>query len=201
MAEAIMNDGVAPLDGIIGPIGGPANAGAVLSERRHRGKLVLRGDLDDKNFLAGATKALGMAPPIAPNTAASSSGLVVIWTAPDEWLVVTEPGAESALEATLVRALNGTHHAVTDTSDHSTIIRLSGDAARTVMAKGCALDLHIRAFRPGDAAQSHLARALVTFWQVDEAPTYDILVLSSFAAYLWAWLVDASLEFGVRVEA
>ena len=201
MAEAIMNDGVAPLDGIIGPIGGPANAGAVLSERRHRGKLVLRGDLDDKNFLAGATKALGMAPPIAPNTTASSSGLVVIWTAPDEWLVVTEPGAESASEATLVRALNGAHHAVTDTSDHSTIIRLSGVAARTVMAKGCALDLHIRAFRPGDAAQSHLARALVTFWQVDEAPTYDILVLSSFAAYLWAWLVDASLEFGVRVEA
>ncbi|MDE0808981.1 MAG: hypothetical protein OSB69_06555, partial [Alphaproteobacteria bacterium] len=78
MAEAIMNDGVAPLDGIIGPIGGPANAGAVLSERRHRGKLVLRGDLGDKNFRAGATEALGMAPPTAPNTAASSSGLLVI---------------------------------------------------------------------------------------------------------------------------
>ncbi|MDA9975993.1 sarcosine oxidase subunit gamma [Alphaproteobacteria bacterium] len=201
MAEAIMKNGVAPLDGVIGPIGGPANAGALLSERRHRGKLVLRGDPDDKNFLAGAAKALGMAPPTAPNTAASSWDLVVIWTAPDEWLVVTEPSAESALEATLAYALNGTHHAVTNTSDHSTIIRLSGADARTIMAKGCALDLHTRAFRPGDAAQSHLARALVTFWQVDEVPTYDILVLSSFAAYLWAWLVDASLEFGVRVEA
>lgn len=201
MVEAIMKDGATPLDGIIGPNGGPADAGAVLSERRHRGKLVLRGDPGDKTFLIGATKALGMAPPTDPNTTASGSDLVVIWTAPNEWLVVTEPGAEGVLEDALNRSLEGVHHAVTDTSDHSTVIRLSGADARTVMAKGCALDLHIRAFKPGDAAQSHLAQALVTFWQVDETPIYDIVVRASFAAYLWAWLVDAGLEFGVRVEA
>lgn len=205
MAEATMEDGVTPLDGIVGtaacPIGGPADAGVVLLERRHRGKLVLRGDSGDRNFLAGAAKALGMAPPIEPNTTEGDTATTIIWTAPNEWLVVTEPGAEAALDAALSRGLEGLHHAVTDTSDQSTIIRLSGASARIVMAKGCALDLHPRAFKSGAAAQSHLAQALVTFWQIDETPTYDIVVRASFAAYLWAWLVDAGLEFGVRVEA
>lgn len=200
MVDATLDQELTPLDGIIGPIGGPADAGVVLSERRHRGKLVLRGDPLDKTFLVGATKALGSAPPTEPNTAVSCSEGVVVWTAPNEWLVITEPGAESALEATLAEALDGIHFAVTDTSDHSTIIRLSGTRARAVMAKGCALDLHSREFKAGDAAQTHLAQAQVTFWRTDDVPTYDILVRASFAAYLWAWLVDAGLEYGVRLE-
>jgi sarcosine oxidase gamma subunit len=32
-------------------------------------------------------------------------------------------------------------------------------------------------------------------------PTYDILVRSSFAEYLWSYLEDAGLEFGVRIES
>ena len=62
MAEATLNNGATPLDGLIGPIGGPSDAGLVLAERRHMGKLVLRGDPGDKKFLARAAKALGIAP-------------------------------------------------------------------------------------------------------------------------------------------
>ena len=165
------------------------------------GKLVLRGDPGDKKFLARATKALAIAPPTTPNTTATSTDLVIIWTAPNEWLVVSEPNAEAALEDALKQSLEGLHHAVTATSDHSTIIRLSGAAAQTVMAKGCALDLHPRVFKPGQSAQTHLAQALVTFWKTLDTPTFDILVRASFAPYLWAWLMDAGLEFGIRIEA
>lgn len=204
MVDLAREDGLTPLDGIIGstdcPIGGPDTAGLVLSERRHRGKLVLRGDPEDKKFLAGATKALGMAPPLAPNTTAGDQTTLAVWTAPNEWLLVTEPGAETALADALSRALTGVYHAVTDTSDQSTIIRLSGNDARAVLAKGCALDLHPRAFAPGAAAQSHCARAMVCLWRVDDGATFDILVRASFAPYLWAWLRDAGLEYGVRVE-
>ena len=189
-----------PLDRVIGPIGGPTEAGVVLSERRHRGKLVLRGEPNDKKFITGATKALGVSLPSKPNTAATIQSTVIIWTAPNEWLVVSEPGAEAALESALAGALAGTHHAITDVSDHSTIIRLSGAAARAVLAKGCAIDLHRRVFGVDQSAQTPLAKAQVTFWQVDETPRYDILVRASFAPYLWAWLTDAGLEFGVRVE-
>jgi sarcosine oxidase subunit gamma len=204
MAEAMLDDAPTPLDGIIGspkcPIGGPADAGVVLAERRHLGKLVLRGDPADRKLLGGAAKVLGVPLPVTPNTAVGEAGTTVVWTAPDEWLVITESGVEAALADALRRALKALHHAVTDTSDQSTVIRLSGSKARAVMAKGCAIDLHPRVFKPGSAAQSHLAKALVTFWQVDEAPRYDILVRASFAPYLWAWLTDAGLEFRVRVE-
>jgi len=50
-------------------------------------------------------------------------------------------------------------------------------------------------------AQSNLALANVILRQVDDVPSYDILVRPSFAKYLWDWLVDASLEVGYRVEA
>ena len=204
MADLARDDGLTPLDGIIGspdcPYGGPADAGVVLCERRHRGKLVLRGNPEDKKFVAGVTKALGMAPPTAPNTTAGDHRALMVWTAPNEWLIETESGAENRVAEALSRALSGLHHAVTNTSDQSTIIRLSGANARRVMAKGCALDLHPRVFTPGCAAQSHLAQALICFWQVDDAPSYDIVVRASFAPYLWSWLVDAGLEFGVRIE-
>jgi sarcosine oxidase subunit gamma len=201
MADAREITGRTPLDGVRGPIGGPADAGVVLAERRHLGKLILRGEPDDQAFLAGAAKGLGAAPPTEPNTVVSTTDATVIWLAPNEWLIVTAPGAEAALEAALGGALAETHHAITDVSDNATIIRLAGDAARTVMMKGCSIDLHPRVFAPGKSAQSHLAQALVTFWQVDAVPSYDILVRPSFAAYLWAWLVDAGGEYKVRVEA
>lgn len=200
MDEPRSGDGRTPLDGLIGPIGGPADAGVVLRERRHLGKLILRGEPSDETFIAGATKCLGAAPPREPNRTDIGDARTIVWLAPNEWLVVTDPGAEEALEAALSGALADTHHAVTNVSDNSTIIRLAGKAARTVMMKGCSIDLHPREFAPGRSAQSHLAQALVTFWQIDARPTYDIQVRPSFAAYLWAWLVDASLEFKLRIE-
>ena len=192
--------GRTPLDGVIGHPGGPADAGVVLQERRLLGKLVLRGQSDDPHFMFAVSGVLDGALPTAPNTTARHGAITVVWLGPDEWLLLTAPDAETALEMALVTALDGIDHAVTVTSDHSTVIRISGLAARAVMAKGCALDLHPRVFRPGNAAQSRLAKAGVAFWQVDDGPTYDIQVGASFAPYLWAWLNDAGKEFNVRVE-
>jgi sarcosine oxidase subunit gamma len=58
-----------------------------------------------------------------------------------------------------------------------------------------AIDLHPSAFRPGRCAQTLLGRAQVILQQVDETPTYHVLVRGSFAPYLAAWLADAAGEF------
>jgi len=201
MAETFQLLGATPLDGICGPIGGRSDAGIVITERRHLGKLILRGEPNDRAFLNGAAKALDTSPPLEPNTTRTSKQAYIVWTAPNEWLLVTSPGKEIALEKKLSDVLSNTHHAVTNTTDHSTVISLSGRNAQTVMAKGCAIDLHRRVFMPGSAAQSQLAKTLVTFWQTDDIPTYEILVRASFASYLWSWIIDAGAEFGVRIEA
>lgn len=186
---------LAPLDIIHG---GPSDAGVVLTEIPFRTKLVLRGELSERAFVSAVKSVLGATPPAEPNTVAAAKDIRILWTGPDEWMVY---GDEADLAARLAKKLEGQHAAVTEVTEHHTMIRLSGRHARDVMAKGCAIDLHPREFGPGRCAQSHIGRVTVLFDQLDEVPTYDILVRSSFAEYLWTYLEDAGLEYGVRIES
>jgi sarcosine oxidase subunit gamma len=150
-------------------------------------------ELRERPFLAhfdvrGDAAAIGVAVPVEPNTWIAGWPSV-LWLGPDEWLVVGEPGSQAALEAALTGAL-----AVTDVSDQRTVLELSGPAARDVLATGCALDLHPRAFAPGDCAQTLLGRAGVILAQRDETPAYWIFARRSFAAYMVSWLLDAMTE-------
>mgnify|MGYP003669683218 FL=1 len=183
-----------PLDIVIG---GPSEAGVTLTEIPFQTRLVLRGLPSDKKFTAAAKKALGVEPPSEPGTVASSKTARILWTGPNEWIVYSD---DTGLATTLTKAVSALHAAVTDVTEHYTMIRLSGRHARDVMIKGCAIDLHPREFGPGRCVQSHIGRITVLFDQTDETPTYDILVRASFAEYLWMYLEDAGLEFGVRIE-
>jgi len=48
-----------------------------------------------------------------------------------------------------------------------------------------------RAMKPGDCAQTVLARTAIILHQVDDRPCYDLYPRRSFAPYLAAWLRDA----------
>jgi sarcosine oxidase subunit gamma len=50
-------------------------------------------------------------------------------------------------------------------------------------------------------AQSHLAKAPILIRQVDESPSFEIVVRRSFADYLWVWLEDAASEYQLAIEA
>lgn len=189
------------LDGITGPVGGPHDAGVILAEERLPGLLNLRGDAENKAFQAAVDKAVGAEAPTDPNTVTEGKDNAVLWLGPDEWLIVTAPGKEAAIETSLDKGLAGLHASVVDLSDNYTVLRLSGSKARWVLAKGWPVDLHPRSFGPGQCAQSHLAHANVVLWQIDDAPSYRLIVRRSFARYLWEWLLDASLEVGCRIEA
>ncbi|NQW12162.1 MAG: sarcosine oxidase subunit gamma [Alphaproteobacteria bacterium] len=199
MAEPALSSRT-PLDGTIGPVGGPHDAGVVLREERLPGLLNLRGDATDKGFLAAVSKAVGAEPPVAPNTVVEGKAGVVLWLGPDEWLIVTPAGDETKIAAALEKALAGVHTSVVDLSDSYATLRLSGAKARWVLSKGWPVDLHPRAFGPGHCAQSHLAHANVILRQLDDTPSYQLIVRRSFARYLWDWLLDASLEVGCRIE-
>lgn len=174
---------------------GTGRGTVVMVEHPHLGKITLRGDARDKAFLEGVAGVVGAAPPAEPNTVAAADGNAILWLGPDEWMVATGPGAQNAMESALADVLAGRHVSVVDTTDNHTTIRIHGARARDVLAKGCPLDLHPRAFGPGKCAQSVVAGVDVLIHQRDHAPTYDIHVRCSFARYLWDWLVDAAREF------
>jgi len=78
-------------------------------------------------------------------------------------------------------------------------VRLVGPRARDALAKLCPIDLHPRAFRPGDVALTNLAHMSALLWQVEEMPTYEIAVFRAFAESFFQALIAACAEFGCDV--
>ncbi len=170
--------------------------GVRLAENPDVGKVNLRGDAGDAAWLAAIQTAVEIDLPQAPNTSTETPPLSALWLAPDEWMLVCAGGSEPDVIASLEAALADFHASVVDVTDARTVFRLSGAGARDLLAKGCALDLHPRAFGLGDVAQTMLAKAAVILHQTtDDAdaagPVFDIYVPRSFADYLWIWLTDA----------
>jgi sarcosine oxidase, subunit gamma len=143
---------------------------------------------------AAAERALGAPLPLAPNTVSAGESVEVLWMGPDEWLVVAPPGAERHLEV-LERGIGAEHGTVVDVSAQRTVIDVAGANARDVLLKGCALDLHSRAFGVGRCAQTLLARAQVILHARTDEPAYRVFVRASFAGYLAEWLLDAAGEY------
>jgi sarcosine oxidase subunit gamma len=149
---------------------------------------------------AGAAVAahLGVALPTTPSTWVEGDTARVIWLGPDEWLVTSPFRSPQDLEAGL-RAAVGAGGAVVDVSAQRTTLRLRGGHVRDVLATGCAIDLHPRAFPAGSAAQTVLGQAGVVLLALDDTAThYQLLVRTSFARYLAAWLMDAAVEFSIE---
>ncbi len=170
------------------PIGGAA---VRLAEQRFSGKINLRGD-PEPAFLDAVAASLEVRPSTESGAAAQADGQTALWIGPDEWLVLTPPGAEAETAANLRAALREHEAAVTDVSESLAVITISGVNAPSVLAKGMSLDLHPRAFTTGRCARASLAKAVVLIHQTADEPAFDLYVDRSYAEYLWQWLEDAA---------
>ncbi|MFJ8492542.1 sarcosine oxidase subunit gamma [Streptomyces sp. NPDC094038] len=154
--------------------------------------------LDAKSPAADAVGlALGVQLPLEPDTVVHAGEVTAVWLGPDEWLVAGRPGTEGELEGRIRTAAADAEAAVTvtDVSAQRTTLLVGGPRARDLLAHGCALDLHPRAFGPGRCAQTTLARTQVVLVARDETRAgFWVLVRSSFAGYLVDWLLDAAVE-------
>jgi sarcosine oxidase subunit gamma len=177
-----------------------SGAGITLSERPFRAMVNLRGDAADTGLRNAAQAAAGVELPLEPNTTRRSGQVTALWLGPDEWLIAAPAGEERVLVPALRASLGDRHAAVVDLTESRTVIAVSGAHARDLLAKGCTLDLHPRAFPVGACAQTGLARAGVLLHLLDETPTFEITILRSFADYMWVWLADAAQEYGVALR-
>ncbi|MFI9584178.1 sarcosine oxidase subunit gamma [Streptomyces sp. NPDC052236] len=155
--------------------------------------------LDAKGAAADAVGlALGLQLPLEPNTLVRAGDLTALWLGPDEWLVVGPPGSQQDLESRVRGAVGDEPVSVTDVSAQRTTLLVAGPHARDLLAHGCPLDLHPRAFGAGRCAQTTLARAQIVLVARDEPSAgFWVLVRSSFAGYLTDWLLDAAAEWGL----
>jgi sarcosine oxidase subunit gamma len=177
------------------------DAGVIAREYAFLGHINLRGDARDSRFTDVVETVIGGELPVAANTVNDAQGNVVYWLGPDEWLIVTLGEYRAMIESELRMALAGLHCAVTDVSGGQTVVHLRGTHVRELLAKGCPIDLHARAFGIGQCAQSHLAKAPILIGQIENQPCFEIIIRRSFADYFWLWLEDAATEYGLAVTA
>ena len=129
--------------------------------------------------------ALGVEPRDGPYCS-TGEGIALLGTGPGSWLAYAE--AAPADWAAGLRDRLGRLASVSDQSGGYVIFRLSGPGARTVLRRGASIDFHPAAFAAGSVATTAIAHIGVVIHQVDDAPSYDILLFRSFAGSFRHWL-------------
>jgi sarcosine oxidase subunit gamma len=171
-----------------------------MAEWPHRCQINLRGNPDDGKFAQALHSVAGLRLPADANSFTAEGALACLWLGPDEWLILGPGGGEREIAARLRAALADVHAAVTDVSEARTAIVVAGPRARDLLAKGTSIDLHPRLFGPGRCVQTGFAGANIVLRQIDEVPSFEILVLNSFAEHLWSWLEGGAREYRVAVS-
>ena len=141
---------------------------------------------------------LGIALPTTPRAVGTDS-VQVLWAGPEQWLVTAEDHYDGAAEKFVARL--ATECMLLDQSDGRAMVEVAGPRARACLAKGLAIDLHPRSFRAGDVALTLASEISAHVWQVDDRPTYRIIISRSFAESFWHWLTESAGEYGCEVVA
>ncbi len=153
--------------------------------------LNLRGDASNPRFVQVVLETTGMHLPTQANTASIDPQRQLLWLGPDEWLLKLRDRQGDAVAAAMQQALVGLHSAVVDVGHGNTTLMLQGPGSPDLLARGCPLDLHPRAFGTGALAQTHIAKAGATVLCLYAGIQYEITVRRSFADYLVRWLCEA----------
>lgn len=121
---------------------------------------------------------------VRPGTSAKLDDQLVWSVSPGEWTITgSRPDRDPVVELTHVRVM----------------FRLTGENARSLLAKVCALDLGDAMFPMGAAARTLVAGVATELVRDDQNGVLSFLILPSrsFARYLHDVLLDAGAEFGL----
>jgi methylglutamate dehydrogenase subunit D len=143
--------------------------------------------------------AFGVVLPDGPRRA-TRGAVTFAGTGPDQWMASAE-ASDAAGFAAKVRARIGPFAAVSDQSDARVVLRVSGARVREVLAKGVPVDLHAKAFKPGDVACTVVGHVSTQIDMLDDAPSYQLAAPRSMAGSFWSWLTASAAEFGYEIVA
>jgi sarcosine oxidase subunit gamma len=171
---------------------------ATIVERPFRTMLNVRADPGDSNAREALLAATGLAFP-APCRFVAADGRILAWLGPDEFLLIdaassgdgSNPSGIDARSHLLRVALERSVPAVTAVGSGHATLEIAGPGALDLLASACALDLHPRAFGPGDCAGTMFAKTAVTLLHRgvgENGPRVEMIVRRSFADHVWRWL-------------
>lgn len=190
-----------PLDRalVAGPHGAHGEAGVALAETRNFDLIQVMARRGKAGEMAKAARTrFGVAAPETPR-AISTSDATLIWSGPDQFLVLSKDDKHS-IEA-LAPAFAGSA-SLSDQSHARALISITGEKTRTMLAKLSSIDLHPDVFAVGAAAATSMDHTSVTLWRGSDRngqAVFNLLVFATFAESLWHTILDSAAEYGVAI--
>ncbi len=178
---------------------GAAATGVTLAETTIAAAWNVQGDPRRPELLAAAREAFDLPLPTTPKTTTRTEALTALWLGPASWLVVASGGSALPGVDGVRDALAAAGGALFDVSASRVAWTIAGGQAATVLAKGCPLDFHQRAFEEGTCAQSVFARANALFYRRAAAPVFTMLAARSYARDVWRALCLSAAPCGYDV--
>lgn len=175
---------------------GAAESGVAFAEATIAAAWNVQGDPTRASFVDAVPRLFGVALPLAPNTITTSDALTAVWLGPSSWLLLAGSDSPLVEYAKMRDALNEVGGALFDVSTSRIAWTLSGARSANVLAKGCPLDFHPRAFAAGTCAQSLLGHVNALFVKHDDAPTFTVLAARSVARDVLHALAEAAAQYG-----
>ncbi len=173
--------------------------GISIEELPFIGKINLRGNTQDRDFLSNTGSVLDILIPTEPNTKIQNKELQVIWLSPNEWLLrfLNNDNFIRIFEE-LNNKLNPEKTSITDTSENKTIIRIEGKHTTELLRKFMVLDID-------NALKDNLQVAQTIFVKIpvliirnhldQDKQSFDIHVNRSHTSYLRDLLLDGCNHF------
>ncbi|HEY2864602.1 MAG TPA: sarcosine oxidase subunit gamma family protein [Casimicrobiaceae bacterium] len=179
---------------------GSGDSTLILGEATIAAAWNIQGDGASPSFSTTVQRIAGVALPLAPNTASRGTAAIALWLGPFSWLVARAAGPLGDFVHAR-DALNAAGGALFDVSASRVAYVIAGTRAAEVLAAGCPLDLHPRAFGAGQCRQSLYGRVPALFYRHGEPPACTVLVARSLARDTWQTLCAASAPYGYTVRA
>ena len=170
-----------------------------LADRSPLAKVLVRADADSPTA-AELGVPLGRA-------ARRPDGVLVIGSGPGEWLLLGAPGTAGPLAGGVPGGDGG--RSVVDLTHGRALVRLTGAAAATMLAKVCAIDLRERVTPNGAAFRTAVAALAVDVVRDDldedgeageAGRSYLLHCERSSGQHLFDALLDAGREFGIDID-
>jgi len=168
-----------------------------MKEKTPIGKINLRGNIENKDFVSKVGKILGIILPKEPCSTSTKEKITSLWLGPNEWLIVSNEkisketnryDLENVLYDNISKANLGS---VTNVTDQFTIFTLCGSNITKILSKSCPFDFESYTFTNNKVTQTILNHIDVTIHKKDEN-NIDLYVRRSFAKHLWDWLKDSA---------
>ena len=173
--------------------------GIFIQELPFVGKINLRGNSKDREFISNTGSVLDILIPTEPNSKIENSNYQVIWLSPNEWLIsfLNDNHFAKIFEELNIK-LNPEKTSITDISENKTIIRVEGNNTIELLRKFMVIDID-------SVLNSNLKVAQTIFVKIpiliirnhtdEDKQSFDIYVNRSHATYLKDLLLDGCNQF------